>query len=117
MGNIYWVEVFYESCYGIDSITIGQYPYCTASVPTAFSPNGDGLNDTLKVFGSGIQSLTFQVFNRYGELVFESNRMQDGWDGKIKGIKQEIDVLTFYLKATCFDGIVTEKKGNITLLR
>ncbi len=116
-GHLYWVDVYYENCYGSDSIVIDQYPYCKAMVPTAFSPNGDGINDTLFVYGSGIQSFTFQVYNRYGKLVFESNLLQDGWDGKVNGAKQEIDVFTYYLKTICFDGIVTEEKGNITLLR
>ncbi|NIK73484.1 gliding motility-associated-like protein [Thermonema lapsum] len=55
-------------------------------LPNAFSPNGDGVNDTFKFFGFGVSTLNFRVFNRFGQLVYETNRVEDlmniGWDGK-----------------------------------
>ena len=116
-GQEYWVEVYYDGCPGYDTIVIDEYPYCTADVPTAFSPNNDNVNDILFVRGSGIMSLDFRVFNRYGELVFKTDDMSKGWDGTTNGEKQNEEVYIYYLKAVCFDGLVTEKKGNITLLR
>jgi len=116
-GLEYWVEVYYNGCPGYDTIVIDEYPYCTADVPTAFSPNNDGINDILFVMGSGIASLDFFIFNRFGELVFETHDITEGWDGISFGEKQEEEVYIYYLKAICFDGLITEKKGNITLLR
>ena len=116
-GLEYWVEVYFDGCPGYDTIVIDEYPYCTADVPSAFSPNNDGTNDILFVMGSGIDTLDFKVFNRYGELVFETNDINEGWDGTYLGEKQEEEVYIYYLKAICFDGLITEKKGNITLLR
>jgi gliding motility-associated-like protein len=116
-GQEYWVEVYYQGCPGYDTIVIDEYPYCTADVPTAFSPNNDNVNDILFVRGSGIMTLDFRVFNRYGELVFETDDMEKGWDGTTNGEKQNEEVYIYYLKAVCFDGLITEKKGNITLLR
>ena len=116
-GNEYWVMVEYEGCFGSDTILIDEYPFCQVDVPTAFTPNGDGVNDILYVLGSGLEELDFKVFDRYGELVFETNDPDRGWDGTANGIKHEMDVFTYYLRATCFDGVLTEKKGNITLLR
>ncbi|MBE9491370.1 MAG: gliding motility-associated C-terminal domain-containing protein [Bacteroidetes bacterium] len=118
-GNEYWVVVEYLSCTGTDTIIIDEYPICVAEIPTAFTPNNDGLNDVLNVLNSGLQTLDFKIFNRYGKLVFETSDPtgQDGWDGTIQGTKQEMEVYTYYLKAICKDGLIIEKKGNITLLR
>ena len=116
-GLEYWVEVYFHGCPGYDTIVIDEYPYCTADVPTAFSPNNDGTNEILFVMGSGIETLDFKLFNRYGELVFETDDIYKGWNGISFGEKQEEEVYIYYLKAICFDGIITEKTGNITLLR
>lgn len=116
-GTAYWVMVEYAGCSNSDQIMIYKYPYCTVDIPTAFTPNGDGVNDSLLIFGSGIQTLDFRVYDRYGELVFETDDISNGWDGNYNGVKQEQEVYVYYLKAICFDGVITEKKGNVTLLR
>ena len=54
-------------------------------VPNIFSPNGDGNNDVLYVRGKGVQDVLFKVYNRWGEKVFESTSLDDGWDGTIRG--------------------------------
>ena len=61
---------------------------CQFYVPNAFSPNQDGYNDVFLPNVSsvcGIQSYQIRIFNRWGGLVFESNNIQQGWDGKVKG--------------------------------
>lgn len=118
-GNAYWVVVEYLGCSGADTIIIDEYPICVAEIPTAFSPNSDGLNDVLKVLNSGLQSLDFKLFNRYGELVFETSDPtgQEGWNGTVQSSNQAMEVYTYYMKAICEDGYLIEKKGNITLLR
>ena len=86
-------------------------------VPNAFSPNGDGVNDVVKVEGMGIVELTFRIFNRWGELVFETHDVNQGWDGIYKGTLQEMDVFTYTVQATLINGQAVPLKGNITLLR
>jgi gliding motility-associated-like protein len=86
-------------------------------VPNAFSPNGDGANDVLYVKGQDIKNMDFKVFNRWGELVFESNSINIGWDGSYKGVQQEMEVYVWTLSATFSNGKVAVKKGNVTLLR
>ncbi len=99
-------------------------------VPNAFSPNGDGSNDVLFVRGVGVRELEFRIYNRWGELVFEStdpgivcNELQScnvskGWDGSYKGKQQEMDVYVYTLNAIFENGRPSGlKKGNITLLR
>ncbi len=86
-------------------------------VPSGFSPNGDGINDLLHVLGYGIETMRFQIYNRWGQLVFETTDRFKGWDGTFKGEPQEMDVFGYLLDVTFFDGSKRTKKGNITLLR
>lgn len=88
-----------------------------ADVPTGFSPNGDGNNDFVFVKGYGIDKLTFRIFNRWGEKIFETKDKKVGWDGKYKGVLQEMETYQYTLSVDFFDGTRTFKKGNITLLR
>jgi len=88
-----------------------------ADVPTAFTPNGDGVNDILYVRGYGIDKMEFRVFNRWGELVFETTDQDVGWDGTLRGKPQEMDAFAFTLSVTFLDGRSLNKKGNVTLIR
>jgi gliding motility-associated-like protein len=86
-------------------------------VPNAFSPNGDGVNDVVKVEGKGIVELTFRIYNRWGEKVFETHDKNEGWNGLYKGVLQEMDVYTYAVEAKLINGDSVPLKGNITLLR
>lgn len=86
-------------------------------VPTGFSPNGDGVNDVVYVKGYGIEKMTFRIFNRWGEKLFESTDKSIGWDGRYKGVIQEMEVYGYTLSVDFFDGTKAFKKGNITLLK
>lgn len=86
-------------------------------VPTAFSPNGDGVNDILFVEGAAIATLDFKIFNRWGEVVFQTDDIKKGWDGKLRGKEQEMEVYAYTLYVTFIDDSSTSKQGNITLLR
>ncbi len=86
-------------------------------IPNAFSPNGDGENDVLYVRGQLIEGMLFRVFDRWGEMVFESIDRTIGWDGTFRGKQLDPDVYDYYLKAICIDGAESIIKGNITLMR
>lgn len=88
-----------------------------ADLPTAFTPNGDGSNDVLFVRGFGIKEMVLKIFNRWGELVFETTDQDYGWDGSFRGKPQENEVYVYLLQVEFDDGKTLEKKGNITLLR
>ncbi len=93
---------------------------CRASdvfVPNTFTPNGDGNNDILYVRAKEIKELYFAVYNRRGELVFETKDMNKGWDGIYKGAKADPDVFAWYLSAKCFSKGEFKSKGNVTLIR
>lgn len=86
-------------------------------VPNAFSPDGDGVNDFLFVYGLGIETLNFKVYNRWGQLVFETNDRNRGWDGTFKGVPQEMDAYAWIATATFITGTSKTLKGNVTLVR
>ena len=86
-------------------------------LPNAFSPNGDGTNDVLYVRGRNIEKMTFRIFDRWGEKVFESKDPEKGWDGRYQGKVVDPDVYAYYLEVTCTGGKEFFEKGNITLLR
>jgi gliding motility-associated-like protein len=86
-------------------------------VPSAFSPNGDGANDVLFVRGAAVNTVDFKVYNRFGEMVFETTNMDFGWDGNYKGKSQEMEAYAWTLEATFIDDSSISLKGNVTLLR
>jgi gliding motility-associated-like protein len=88
-----------------------------ADVPNAFSPNGDGINDFVGVKGYGIAKMSWNIFNRWGQLVFSSTSIDNAWDGRYKGALQPQDVYAYTLNITFTDNTVFRKKGDITLLR
>ena len=105
------------------SVTITIYVIsmkCTlddAFVPNTFTPNGDGQNDILFVRSISLAQLYFAVYDRWGELVFETDDIKKGWDGIFKGKPANSDVFAWYLTAKCYSGEEMKKKGNVTLIR
>ncbi len=86
-------------------------------VPNAFTPGRFGENSIIKVAGFGITHMDWRIYNRWGQLVFESNTPYIGWDGTYKGTLQPMDVYTYTLDAQFSDGNHVVKKGDITLIR
>ena len=85
-------------------------------VPNTFTPNGDGKNDVLYVRSSILKEFTLRIYNRWGELIFESNSLDKGWDGTFRGMNCEQGVYDYYLKGTCINDESIIKKGNISLI-
>lgn len=91
--------------------------YESMFIPTAFTPNGDGVNDTWMVRTRGEVTIELKIFNRWGEKVFESNDVQNTWDGTFKDNKAEVGSYAYYLTITCEGMTPYFTKGNITLIR
>lgn len=91
------------------------------AVPNAFTPgrfSGNSYNNGIvKVEGFGIGKMTWRIYNRWGQLVFTSNDVRQGWDGTFKGELQAMDVYTYTLDVEFTDGQKLRKTGDITLLR
>lgn len=86
-------------------------------VPNAFTPLSGDVNSVVYVKGFGIAKMQFTIWNRWGQKVFETNSTSQGWDGKVKGAVQPMDVYVYTLNIEFFDGTKTTKKGDITLIR
>ncbi len=86
-------------------------------VPNAFTPNGDGQNDKWLVSAAGAVYFNVMVFNRWGEKVFESNNLNEGWDGTYQSKSAYAGVYTFVATVTFIDGENRRLKGSVTLLR
>jgi gliding motility-associated-like protein len=86
-------------------------------VPNAFTPGRFGQNSTVRVQGFGIARMTWRIYNRWGQVVYESNNRKGGWDGTFKGQPQPMDVYAYTLDVEFTDGTKTRKTGDITLIR
>lgn len=87
-------------------------------VPTAFTPNGDGNNDIFRPIPVGMSRIEyFQVYNRWGELVFQSTDGRSGWDGRINGSLQGTGTFVWLVKGVDFTGKIFSAKGTVTLIR
>ncbi|HET9057253.1 MAG TPA: PKD domain-containing protein [Chitinophagaceae bacterium] len=86
-------------------------------VPNAFTPNNDGKNDVLFLKAFGVSKMMFKIYNRLGQVVFESTGIQFGWDGRYKGQLQPTEVYAYTLDIEFFDGKKERLKGDITLIR
>ncbi len=87
-------------------------------VPSAFTPGKDRLNDLFRPIALGIRSLEyFRVFNRWGQLMYMTNRIDEGWDGTFKGTPQDPGSFVWEAGATDYKGIKLYKKGSVILIR
>ncbi len=86
-------------------------------VANVFSPNSDGMNDILHLLGNSIDELTFSIYDRWGEKVFETTDATVGWDGTFKGKAMNIGVFVYFAKGKFKNGEEFDKSGNVTLLR
>jgi gliding motility-associated-like protein len=100
------------SCQQLKAVVVPVY-----DVPNAFTPNGDGLNDVVKVEGYGIEKMNWRIYNRWGTLVFSSTNKNNGWDGKLNNKIQPQDVYTYTLELEFTDGTNISRKGDISLLK
>ncbi len=89
----------------------------TLFVPSAFSPNGDGVNDEFFVQGRFVADFQLTVFNKYGEIVYRSNRFDERWDGKFNGKVLPSDTYVFYLEATDEIGTPIKQRGTVSIIK
>lgn len=106
-----------NGCTDSDTVTVQVVEAYSIFIPSAFSPNDDGANDVLYVYGAGIKTLNFVVFDRYGEKVFESHSVNDGWDGTFRGKPMNNGIFAWYCTAEFYNGTSETLKGDVTLMR
>jgi len=115
-NTTYTVSMISDSgCRATEPITVDVN--CYIFIPDAFSPNGDGQNDILYVHGDCIKTMQFEVFDRWGNKVFETNDRKSGWDGKFMGQPLNTGSYIYVFSATLYDGTTQTRKGNVALIR
>ncbi len=113
--DIYYVEVEVNGGCKIRSNEFN--PECEIFVPTAFSPNKNGMNEKACVYNSCIDKMEFKIFNRWGELIFTSSELETCWDGTYKDSPAPEGVYGWSMEGVRKSGSKVSKKGNITLVR
>jgi gliding motility-associated-like protein len=115
-----WVTLEVLDDYGCstqDKVYVEVQPCCQIFIPSVFSPNGDGKNDVFRPKTAGFQHFTtFQVMNRWGQVIFESKNQSNGWDGTFKGVTQDPGTYTYFLQYSC-NGTMTDKMGTVMLVK
>lgn len=106
-------------CEGQDTIFVRLFRLPAGlQVPTAFSPNGDGLNDIFKPIPLGMLSIdVFRVYNRWGEMVFSTSDMGRGWDGNFRSSPQSGGTYVWYVEGTTYENRKVARKGTVVLIR
>ncbi|PWT95337.1 MAG: hypothetical protein C5B52_17950 [Bacteroidetes bacterium] len=107
-----------NGCSGTDTMSVKVTKATLVEVPSAFTPNGDGLNDVLRPLVYGIPQLDyFVVYNRWGQKVFETKTLGEGWDGTLNGRQLATDVFIWTLSVHDMLGKQIVKRGTSTLIR
>jgi len=119
-GNpaLVWVKTADECEQRTDTFHL-SYTHCNCNVliPSAFSPNGDGVNDRFSVFAApDIEGYAIKIFNRFGQIVFSSVHPDAGWDGTYKSLKCDVGTYYYIVNSKC-NNVDNDYKGSITLLR
>jgi len=116
----YWLQVTdNNNCVGKDTIIVVPKECMKGFfVPNAFTPNNDGKNDLFKplLFGT-VKKYSFIIYNRWGAVVFESSNHRTGWDGALKGIKQNSGVFVWLCRYQIEGEVEKIEKGTVTLIR
>lgn len=86
-------------------------------IPNAFSPNGDGLNDLFRPTSLFINAMELEIYDRWGNLVYEGTDFVNGWDGRLDGKDLPADTYGYIMRLFCVGGANVLKKGNVTLVR
>ncbi len=120
-STLFTLSVTDGICTKSDTVLVKTYDFICGEpfifIPNAFSPNGDQENDVLYVRGALIAEMVFRVYDRWGELVFESFDRTQGWNGEFRNKPLDPDTYDYYLKVTCVDDFESIITGNVTLVR
>ncbi len=119
--TVYTVTVSDSQCSAVDTVEVRVLNFVCGPpsifVPNTFTPNADGKNEKLYVRSLNLSKVHLAIYNRWGQVVFETFNQNEGWDGTFKEMKVDPDVFVYYLEATCEGGEEYFEKGNITVIR
>lgn len=117
--QLYLISITTESgCLTVDTLQVKAIESVEIYVPTAFTPNNDGLNDNLRPILRGVKELRyFRIYNRWGQVLYDTRSDMPGWNGMLKGIPQGTQVVVWVAEGVGVDGRVYRRKGYSTLVR
>lgn len=105
-----------DGCVAEDTVFVNVRFQDVIDLPSAFSPNNDGVNDFLYIKGVGITSCRLTIYNRYGALIYESTNPAQGWDGTYEGKELNTGTFAYVLEYSLIDGTSNVKKGSVSLI-
>jgi len=118
-SQLYQVQLKTKSgCVTVDTQFVKIKKKIEIYVPTTFTPDGNGQNDYLYPVLMGFRTLNyFRVYDRWGKLLFTSKTERPGWDGRVRGDKQEIQTVVWMVEAVDVDGVTHQRQGTTVILR
>ena len=107
-----------NNCNFSKEITITVKSESFTLIPSGFSPNNDGVNDVLNILPFNVSELiTFEIYDRWGKMIYQTNDMTAGWNGEIKNRAADMGVYVYFVSLIAKDGTPYTQKGNVTLIR
>lgn len=121
-GGTYTIEQVVTSAFGCTdtayaTIEISDELIYPPVLPSGFTPNGDGENDILIVRGGPFETVNLKVYNNWGNLMFESDAADEGWDGTWKGVMQPDEDYIYTIYAVTIDGTEYRQSGSVAIIR
>jgi gliding motility-associated-like protein len=117
-GNYFLTVTSFDNCVGTDTITMREINCIPISIPNSFTPNNDGRNDYFNpTINTEIKDYQLRIYNRVGQLVFQTSDHTTGWDGRFKGQQQSADNYIYQISFRNMEGKQFDYKGNVLLLR
>ncbi|KJS07408.1 MAG: hypothetical protein VR77_00960 [Flavobacteriales bacterium BRH_c54] len=114
----YCVQTQKDGCFNSACVTVYVDETCgEVYVPNAFSPNGDGNNDCLKVYSNCLSEVLFRVYSRWGALIYETEDVNGCWDGFYNGTYLNSGVYAYTVQAKLINGEEIELKGDVTIFK
>jgi gliding motility-associated-like protein len=114
----YCVETTENNCINSACVTIFIDETCgEVFVPNAFSPNGDGNNDCLKVYSNCLEKVLFRIYSRWGAMIYETEDIEACWNGEYNGSTLNSGVYVYTVKAKLINGEEIDLKGDVTLFK
>lgn len=117
-GDYLLTVTSFNNCVGTDTLIIREIICIPIGIPNAFSPNNDGKNELFKpAINAEIQAYQLRIYNRVGQLIFQTKEYTVGWDGRFKGQQQSSDNYIYQISFNNMNGKRFEYRGNVLLIR
>ena len=116
--NLYSLTILYNNGCTVTAMDTIKIEYeASMAVPTAFTPNSDGKNDLYMILATGVTSFYMTIYNRWGERVYESTDITQGWDGTYGGKPEPAEDYSAFIQINFVNGKTLNKTATVSLFR